>query len=165
MYEREFPRGKGLFVPVQQGPRADELPDKRYSLILNTGRVLYHWHGGTMTTHVDGLLELAPELEVSMNPVDAGRFDIQDGERVRVRSRRGELKAVARLTDSMSVGEVFVPFVKLQESAANFLTNSAYDPDSKIPEFKVCAVRVEKLSEVSGRQRMAARARGARTEA
>ncbi len=165
MYEREFPRGKGLFVPVRQGPRADELPDRRYSLILNTGRVLYHWHGGTMTTHVDGLLELAPELEVSMNPADAGRFDIQDGERVRVRSRRGELEAVARLTDSMSVGEVFVPFVKLQESAANFLTNSAYDPDSKIPEFKVCAVRVEKLGEVSGRQRMAARARGARTKA
>ena len=164
MYEREFPRGKGRFVPVQQGPRADELPDKRYSLILSTGRVLYHWHGGTMTTHVDGLLQLAPELEVSMNPADAGRFNIQDGERVRVRSRRGELIAVARLTDGMRVGEVFVPFVKLQESAANFLTNSAYDPDSKIPEFKVCAVRVEKLSEVGGRERMAARARGARTE-
>ena len=164
MYEREFPRGKGLFVPVQQGPRADELPDKRYSLILNTGRVLYHWHGGTMTTHVDGLLQLAPELEVSMNPADAGRFDIQDGERVRVRSRRGEMIAVARLTDGMRAGEVFVPFVKLQESAANFLTNSAYDPDSKIPEFKVCAVRVEKLSDVSGREKMAAKSRGANTK-
>ena len=135
------------------------MPDKRYSLILNTGRILYHWHGGTITTHVDGLLQLAPELEVSMNPADAGRFGIEDGETVRVRSRRGELIAVARLTDNMSLGEVFVPFVKLQNSAANFLTNSAYDPDSKIPEYKVCAVRVEKLSEVSGREKMAARAR------
>ena len=159
MYENDFPRGKGLFVSVEQGPRADELPDKRYSLILNTGRILYHWHGGTITTHVDGLLQLAPELEVSMNPADAGRFGIEDGETVRVRSRRGELIAVARLTDNMSLGEVFVPFVKLQKSAANFLTNSAYDPDSKIPEYKVCAVRVEKLSEVSGREKMAARAR------
>jgi predicted molibdopterin-dependent oxidoreductase YjgC len=159
MYEKDFPRGKGLFVSVEQGPRADELPDKRYSLILNTGRVLYHWHGGTITTRVDGLLQLAPELEVSMNPADAGRFGIEDGETVRVRSRRGELIAVARLTDGMRLGEVFVPFVKLQKSAANFLTNSAYDPDSKIPEYKVCAVRVEKLSEVSGREKMAARAR------
>ncbi len=159
LYEKDFPRGNGRFILVEQGPQAAELPDKRFSLILNTGRILYHWHGGTITTHVDGLVQLAPELEVSMNPADAARFEISDGERVRVRSRRGELTAVARLTEKMRQGEVFVPFVKLQGSAANFLTNSAFDPDSKIPEFKVCAVRVEKLSDVSGREKMLARSR------
>jgi predicted molibdopterin-dependent oxidoreductase YjgC len=94
---------------------------------------------------VAGLLELAPHLEVAIHPADAGRIGVGDGEPVRVTSRRGELTGRARLTDAVQPGAIFVPFVKLEESAANFLTNSAFDPASKIPEYKVCAVRVEPL--------------------
>jgi formate dehydrogenase alpha subunit len=145
LYAESFPRGKGRFVPAEQTKPAAELPDADYPLILNTGRLLYHWHGGTITRRVAGLLELAPHLEVAIHPADAGRIGVGDGEPVRVTSRRGELTGRARLTDAVQPGAIFVPFVKLEESAANFLTNSAFDPASKIPEYKVCAVRVEPL--------------------
>ncbi len=146
LYAESFPRGKGRFVPAVQTVAAAELPDADYPLILNTGRLLYHWHGGTLTRRVAGLLELAPRLEVTLHPADAGRLGIADGMPVRVQSRRGELTGVARVTDAVRPGAIFVPFVKLQESAANFLTHAAADPISKIPEYKVCAVRVEPLA-------------------
>ena len=146
LHAESFPRGRGKFVPVTQGPAAAELPDPEYPFILNTGRLLYHWHGGTITRRVEGLLQLAPRLQVSIHPADARRLRLRDGDPVRVISRRGELDGFAHLTDAVRAGEVFVPFVKLAESAANFLTNSAHDPDSKIPEYKVCAVRVERVS-------------------
>ena len=92
---------------------------------------------------MEGLLELAPRLEVAIHPADARRLGIADGAPVRVASRRGELTGWAQLTDAVRPGAVFVPFVKLADSAANFLTNSAVDPASKIPEYKVCAVTVE----------------------
>ena len=114
--------------------------------MLNTGRLLYHWHGGTITRRVEGLLELAPRLEVAIHPVDARRIGVETGDRVRVTSRRGELTGYARLTEAVRAGAIFVPFVKLADSAANFLTNSAHDPASKIPEYKVCAVRVERMT-------------------
>jgi len=145
-YAESFPRGKGKFVPVSQGPQAAELPDPDYPFILNTGRLLYHWHGGTITRRVEGLLQLAPHLQVSIHPADARRLRVKDGDPVRVLSRRGELEGLAWLTDAVRVGELFIPFVKLADSAANFLTNSAHDPDSKIPEYKVCAVRVERVA-------------------
>jgi predicted molibdopterin-dependent oxidoreductase YjgC len=145
LYAESFPRGKGKFFAVEQGPEAAELPDASFPLILNTGRVLYHWHGGTITRRVDGLLALWPELQVAINPEDAAALGIRDGDEVRVTSRRGELTGVALVTSAQRKGEVFVPFVRIRDSAANFLTNSAYDPSSKMPEFKVCAVRVEKL--------------------
>ena len=88
----------------------------------------------------------APELEVSIHPKDAGRAGISNREEVRVESRRGELEGRASVTEAVREGEIFVPFVKLRESAANFLTNRAFDPSAKIPEFKVCAVRVEPKS-------------------
>jgi formate dehydrogenase alpha subunit len=146
LYADAFPRGKGKFVPVSQGAPAAELPDAEYPFILNTGRLLYHWHGGTITRRVEGLLELAPRLQVSVNPADARRLRLRDGDAVRLTSRRGELEGVALLTDAVRAGEVFVPFVKLAQSAANFLTNPAHDPDAKIPEYKVCAVRVERVA-------------------
>ncbi|MBI4246149.1 MAG: molybdopterin-dependent oxidoreductase, partial [Candidatus Rokubacteria bacterium] len=145
LYAESFPRGRGRFVPAVQTVEAAELPDADYPLILNTGRLLYHWHGGTITRRVAGLLELAPRLEVTIHPADGARLGIRDGEPVRVVSRRGELSGWALVTDAVKPGAIFVPFVKLQESAANFLTNSASDPISKIPEYKVCAVRVEPL--------------------
>ena len=146
LYERDFPRGpRAKFVPFDQGPRAEELPSKRFPLILNTGRILYHWHGGTITRRSTDLLARSPEVEIGISREDGERFGVEDGEWVRLVSRRGELEGRAAYTDKMRAGEVFVPFVKLKEHAANFLTNSAFDPDSKIPEYKVCAARLEKI--------------------
>jgi predicted molibdopterin-dependent oxidoreductase YjgC len=146
LYADSFPRGRGRFVPALQTAAAAELPDPDYPFVLNTGRLLYHWHGGTMTRRVEGLLELAPRLEVALHPADARRLGVETGEPIRVSSRRGDLEAFARLTEAVRPGAIFIPFVKLADSAANFLTNSAHDPSSKIPEYKVCAVRIEAIN-------------------
>jgi predicted molibdopterin-dependent oxidoreductase YjgC len=92
------------------------------------------------------LLARSPELEIAMNPDDGERYDVADGEWIRVRSRRGDLEGRVLYTEKNRAGEIFVPFVKLQKHAANFLTNAVFDPESKIPEYKVCAVRIEKIS-------------------
>ena len=146
LYEKNFPRGpRAKFVAFDQGPAAEEMPSKRFPLILNTGRILYHWHGGTITRRADGLLARSPELQIAISEDDGARFGVQDGEWIRLRSRRGDLEGRALFTEKMRAGEVFVPFVKLRDHAANFLTNSAFDPNSKIPEYKVCAVRIERV--------------------
>ena len=145
LYESDFPRGpRARFVPFEQGAPAEELPTKRFPLILNTGRILYHWHGGTITRRASGLLARSPELQIAMSADDGERYGVADGEWIRVVSRRGKLEGRALYSEKMRAGEVFVPFVKLEKHAANFLTNSAHDPTSKIPEYKVCAVRFEK---------------------
>jgi formate dehydrogenase alpha subunit len=145
LYGESFPLGKARFIPAQQTVEAAELPDAEFPFLLNTGRLLYHWHGGTLTRRVQGLLELAPRLEVAIHPSDARRLGVDTGGALRISSRRGELTGYARVTEAVRPGAVFVPFVKLADSAANFLTNAALDPASKIPEYKVCAVRVERL--------------------
>jgi formate dehydrogenase alpha subunit len=145
LYAEAFPRGRARFIPALQLAEAAELPDAEFPFVLNTGRLLYHWHGGTLTRRVQGLLELAPRLEVAIHPSDARRLGVETGARLRVESRRGELAGYAHVTDAVRPGAVFVPFVKLEESAANFLTNAAFDPSSKIPEYKICAVRVSRL--------------------
>ena len=146
LYEHDFPRGpRAKFVAFDQGPQAEELPTKRFPLILNTGRILYHWHGGTITRRATALLARAPEIEIAMSAEDGQRYGVADGAWVRLISRRGEMEGRAMYTEKMRSGEVFVPFVKLKEHAANFLTNSAFDPTSKIPEYKVCAARLEKI--------------------
>jgi predicted molibdopterin-dependent oxidoreductase YjgC len=88
-----------------------------------------------------------------MSSEDGERFGVPDGEWVRLKSKRGELEGRVLYSDKMRKGEVFVPFVKLEKHAANFLTNSAFDPESKIPEYKVCAVRVEKIDNTSSRKK------------
>ncbi len=151
LYENDFPRGsRAKFVAFDQGPLADETPSDRFPLILNTGRVLYHWHGGTITRRANNLLARSPELTVSLHPSDGEKYGIPDGQWVRVRSRRGDMEGRALYTEKQRAGELFVPFVKLQEHAANFLTNAALDPNSRIPEYKVCAVRIDKLGEDRG---------------
>ena len=146
LYADSFPRGpRAKFVGFKQAAPAAELPNKRFPLILNTGRVLYHWHGGTLTKRSAGLMAIAPEVQVAIHPEDARRLSINDGAWIRVRSRRGDMEGRAQVTDMVKEGEIFVPFVKLAEHAANFLTNAAYDPDSGIPEYKVCAVRLETI--------------------
>jgi formate dehydrogenase alpha subunit len=145
LYAESFPRGRGRFVPARQIETAAELPDADYPFVLNTGRLLYHWHGGTLTRRVQGLLELAPRLEVAIHPADARRLGVDEGALLRVTSRRGELTGHTHVTEAVKPGAIFIPFVKFGDSAANFLTNSAFDPSSKIPEYKVCAVRIERV--------------------
>jgi formate dehydrogenase alpha subunit len=137
-----FVRGLGRFTPLEYKPPA-ELPDKEYPLVLTTGRNLYHFHTGTMTRKVTGLNVAEPEGVVEINPVDASSLKVADGDKVKVVSRRGEVIAKAKVTEKLPPRVVFMTF-HFAESAANILTNAALDPVSKIPEFKVCAVRVEK---------------------
>jgi formate dehydrogenase alpha subunit len=145
LYTETFNVGpRAPFVPVEQGAPAAELPSRRFPLLLNTGRILYHWHGGTITTRARTLLARSPHLQIAVNPADAARFGISDGEDVVLYSKRGDLEGKALVTDAVRPGDVFVPFVKLREHNANFLTNAVYDPKSRIPEYKVCAVRIEK---------------------
>lgn len=136
-----FTRGRARFVPVShQGPA--ESPDDVYPLVLTTGRVLEHYHGGTMTRRVAALDWLVPEATVEVHPADAAAAGVTDGDRVRLRSRRGRVTVKAVVTDGITRGTVFMPF-HFAEAAANVLTNAALDPTAKIPEFKVCAVALE----------------------
>jgi formate dehydrogenase alpha subunit len=138
-----FVCGLGKLTPLQYKPPA-ELPDEEYPLILTTGRSPYHFHTGTMTRKVAGLNTLDPEGIIEISQADASSLKIKDGERVRVVSRRGEVAARAKVTDKSPPKVVFMTF-HFAESATNILTNTALDPIAKIPEFKVCAVRVEKF--------------------
>lgn len=146
LFAQTFIRGLGRFEVTEQGPRGVELPDSEYPLLLNTGRVLYHWHGGTMTHKVDELRAMVPELVVSVHPVDAEAHGVRTDDRVRLRSRRGEITAKALVTDHVRQGELFIPFVAFDGDAANFLTNNVYDPQSRIPEYKICAVQITKVT-------------------
>jgi len=139
----KFSRGLGQFVAVDHVPPA-ELPDDEYPLMLTTGRVLYHWHGGEMTHRARNLEAMYPEALVEINPKDAGRAQIGDGKLMKVASRRGEIVAKAQVTDRVEPGLIFATF-HFAESAANFLTNPALDPQAKIPEYKVCAVKIERV--------------------
>lgn len=139
-----FSRGLGKLSAVEWQPPAEE-PDAEYPLVLTTGRVLWHYHTGSMTRRSYGLETICPEAELEMNAEDASKLGIVDGQRVRISSRRGEVEAVARVDGRTGRGVVFLPF-HFVEAAANKLTISALDPVGKIPEFKVCAVRVEPVA-------------------
>jgi predicted molibdopterin-dependent oxidoreductase YjgC len=142
LHTKQFTRGKGKFIPLEYKPPM-ELPDKKFPLILTTGRSLYHFHTGTMTRRVEGLNILKGE-GIEINPADAKALGIKDGETVKVSSRRGEVKARAKVTETSPAGVVFMTF-HFAESPANMLTNPVIDPVAKIPEYKVCAVRVERV--------------------
>jgi len=143
LHKDKFVRGKGLFHAIEFIPPA-ELPDKDYPLILSTGRVLYHFHTGSMTRRDEGLNFRYPQGYVEVSPVDAMEMGVEDGEKVRVASRRGKIEIPVQVTPRSPQGTVFIPF-HFFEAAANRLTNTALDPIGKTPEFKVCAVKVEKL--------------------
>ncbi len=139
-----FVRGKGRFTPLSYKPPA-EMPDKDYPLILTTGRSLYHYHTGTMTRKVFGLNFLEPEGAVEVNPADARGLGINQGDKVKVISRRGEVITKARVTEASPPGVVYMSF-HFAESAANILTSATVlDPVAKMPELKVSAVRIEKV--------------------
>lgn len=138
----KFSRGLGKFNPVEFVPPA-EMPDAEYPLILITGRRLYHYHTGTMTRK--GVLgDYLSSDTVDINYVDAKKLGIASGDQVRLTTRRGQMVIKARVTDMVPEGSVFTSF-HFAETPANQLTNSKMDPISKIPEYKVCAVKVEKV--------------------
>ena len=144
LHKGQFSRGLGRFHAVHF-KEAAELPDEEYPLILTTGRLMFQFHTGTMTRRSDKLEQEVPEAYVEMNPEDAGRIGLDGAKRARVSSRRGEIELLVRVTPHIRPGVVFIPF-HFAEAAANALTHAALDPDSGIPEYKVCAVRVEPLS-------------------
>ncbi|MBA7628833.1 putative formate dehydrogenase [subsurface metagenome] len=142
LHKDKFSRGKGKFSAVEF-KEAAELPDEEYPFLFTTGRVLYHFHTGTVTRRSKGLNEVYPEALVEINPQDAQELKVEDGEFVEVTSRRGKIKAKAKVTEKSGKGVLFMSF-HFHEAAANLLTNAALDPVAKIPEYKVCAVKVKK---------------------
>ncbi|MCL5611710.1 MAG: formate dehydrogenase subunit alpha [Chloroflexi bacterium] len=139
LFKGTFPRGRGKFTPLDYVPVMEEADDE-YPFILTTGRLLEHWHGGTMTRN-SALNEIYPEARVEMNPADAEMHGIRNGDPVKVQSRRGEIVVRATVTEKTTVGVVFLPW-HFAEAAGNLLTNDALDPQALIPEFKACAVQV-----------------------
>jgi formate dehydrogenase major subunit/formate dehydrogenase alpha subunit len=137
----KFARGLGKFAPIEHVPPA-ELPDDEYPMILSTGRVLYHYHGGEMSRRAQGLMAIYPQPLIEVNPDDAERLGLNGRKRVRVTSRRGSIEAEAQVTDRVPPGMVFANF-HFPQASANQVTISALDPVAKIPEYKVCAVKVQ----------------------
>jgi formate dehydrogenase alpha subunit len=142
LHKNQFSRGKGLFHAVTYLPPA-ELPDEEYPYMLTTGRSYVHYHTGTMSRKSPSLNKEVQEGYVEINPREAKKLRISQGDRIKVRSRRGEIEIKADLSERVERGTVYIPF-HFAESAANVLTNPAVDPIAKIPEYKVCAVRIEK---------------------
>lgn len=143
LHEKAIARGRGLFMPAEHVASA-ELPDKDYPFIFTTGRILYHYHTRTMTGRVEGLNKLAPESYVEINEVTAKRLHIEEGDLVRLSSRRGQIETRARITDIIDEDTLFMPFHYAQ-GAANYLTNTELDDIAKIPELKVAAVAMERV--------------------
>lgn len=140
LHTAQFTRGRGKFHAIEHRD-PDEMPDSEYPLILTTGRMLYHFHTGSMTRRAQPLDEHVHEAYIEINPEDAEKIGVADGQFCSVASRRGEIQVKAKVVDRTPEGIVFMPF-HFTEAAANRLTNTALDPVAKIPELKVCAVRV-----------------------
>jgi formate dehydrogenase major subunit len=147
MFGEKFntPDGLAHLVPAEWLP-AKELPDEQYPFVLNTGRLLQHWHTGTMTRRSYALDAISPRAEVYLNPDDAATLGLADGDRARVTSRRGSIVLATRVSHREAPGNAFIAF-HFREAAANLLTIDEIDPMGKIPEFKFCAVRVEAAGE------------------
>jgi formate dehydrogenase major subunit len=143
LFDARFPTadGKARFVPVEYAPPV-ELPDAEYPFVMNTGRQLYHWHTGTMTRRASGLDRREPTAVVEVHPDDARALGVEDGDLVRLTSRRNSMVTSCRISERVARGQVFVPF-HFREAAANLLTNPVLDPYAKMAELKCCAVRIE----------------------
>jgi formate dehydrogenase major subunit/formate dehydrogenase alpha subunit len=140
----QFSSGKGVFHGIAFIPPAEPV-DAEYPLYLTTGRVLYHYHTGTMTMKSEGLIDRAPESFVEIARQDASAHGLEEGAMVTIASRRGSIQARIKISDKAVPGTIFIPFHYAQ-AAANTLTNAALDPISGIPEFKVCAVKLSKAA-------------------
>jgi formate dehydrogenase major subunit len=142
IFKTGFPTasGRAKIVPANIRP-PDELPDMEYPMVLSTGRVLEHWHTGSMTRRAGVLDAIEPEAMVFLSPRELQRLELEPGDLLRVETRRGAIEVKVRADSEVPVGMVFMPFC-YAEAAANLLTNPALDPTGKIPEFKFCAARV-----------------------
>jgi formate dehydrogenase major subunit len=136
------PDGLGAFYGIEDRFPA-ELPDVEYPFELMTGRILFHYHTGTMTRRSPTLDHEVPTGYIEISVEDAKELGIQQGDRVKLRSRRGEAETLARVTSDMPKGVLYMSF-HFSEGPANVLTNTALDPMSKMPELKYCAVALEK---------------------
>lgn len=143
LHEGEFARGKGKFYPVHYTPPVEEMDDD-YQFIMMTGRMLYHYHSGTMTRNSAAIDEFESDAYIEISNEDAEKLGVESGERVKVSSRRGEVETYARVGDRVAPGYLFMPF-HYAESPANRLTHDTLDPEAKIPEYKVTAVSLEKI--------------------
>jgi len=137
----KFIRGLGKFIPVKHKPPA-EVPDKEYPFILSTGRMLFHYNTGTMTTRVANILREYPRNFVQINAADAKHLGIRKDDRVKVKTRRGELEVAAEVTDKVKPGVLWMPF-HFSDEPTNVLTNNAFDPVCRTGEYKACAAKIE----------------------
>lgn len=141
LHTKQFTRGKGKFMAIDHVPPA-ERPDDDFPMIMSTGRVLYHWHGGQMTRRAAGIMQVYGEALVELNPDDADKLGVNGRNILRITSRRGSIEAKAWVTDRVPPGMVYANF-HFPEASANELTHASLDPVSKIPSYKVTAVKVE----------------------
>ncbi|MBI4688308.1 MAG: molybdopterin-dependent oxidoreductase, partial [Nitrospirae bacterium] len=145
LHRKKFTRGMGTFIPTSFIP-PEEQPDREFPLILTTGRNYFQYHTGTMTRKTTTLEREDPQCAVEINTSDAKSLGIRHREKIKVSTRRGSIEALANVTDKIIQGTIYVPF-HFSEAAANMLTNPVSDRNAKIPEFKVCAARVERIYE------------------
>lgn len=138
----KFSRGLAMFYPAEYVPSA-ELPDEEYPIIMMTGRMLYHYTTRAMTGRTPGLMEIQGTSYIEMNYKDAEALGIKNGDKVKVSSRRGQIESTARVGRKVSQGESWMPF-HFPDGNANWLTNAALDKYARIPEYKVCAIKIEK---------------------
>jgi predicted molibdopterin-dependent oxidoreductase YjgC len=148
LHKDKFARGKGLFSGVDYTAPAEEA-DKEFPLVLTTGRLLEHFHTGTMSRNSKLLDSLVPEGFIEINPVDAKALDIKEGEPLAVSTRRGGIRVKAKIAERVKPHVLFIPF-HFYESCANRLTIDRLDPVCKIPEYKVCSCRIDKVSAPAG---------------
>ncbi len=144
LHKENFTRGKGLFTAIEYTPPSEET-DKEYPVILTTGRILDHFHTGTMTRNSKVLDENVREGFIELNSNDAGNYNISDGELISVSTRRGSIRIKVKITNRPKPNVVFIPF-HFYEACANKLTVDNLDPVCKIPEYKVCSCKIEKIS-------------------
>ena len=145
LHKGQFSRGLGKFSPISYR-EAIELPDKTYPFVLSTGRMLYHWHGGVLSRHSQGLAEIKSEAEVEINPNDAKKLKLSEGDLVELTSRRGNIITKVHVTDRSPEGVTFMTF-HFKEAPVNQLTIDELDPLAKIPAFKVCSIRINPKKE------------------
>ncbi len=144
LHRDKFSRGMGLLSAIEFTPPAEDV-DPEYPMILTTGRILEHFHTGTMSRNSIVLTNIINEAFVEINPIDASNYNITDGEIISVSTRRGSLRIKAKVSLKPKANVVFIPF-HFAEAAANKLTIDALDPTCKIPELKVCACKIEKVN-------------------
>ena len=144
MHVGQFSCGLGRFNAVEHRPPAEET-DAEYPIILTTGRRREHYNCGSMTRRSRGIMWVWPEESIEISPADARELGVEEGEVVLVSSRRGSVKTKAKVTDKSSRGVAFMSF-HYQDVLTNLLTNAALDPQAKTPEYKACAIKIEKIA-------------------